>query len=92
MRKLYLLCHNGKRDEVQSLIDSSDYVLTWRYDMPNMFYLVSEHSAGEIGSDIKKRRTSEFRFLVIEGNTDNKQGWLPERTWYLLNNKKHKPK
>lgn len=92
--KAYLLNFSGEvtTDEVKALIDSSDHVVTWRRDMPNCFYLISESSAEIIAQDINTRRTKPFRFLVSEIKPDNYQGWLSPATWYLLRHKTHKPK
>ncbi|WP_421920101.1 hypothetical protein [Marinifilum sp.] len=93
MRKAYLFVYSdnlGTRDEVKNCMDNIPEVYTWRYDMPNSFYIISEYSADEIARAINSY-TGKTRFIVSE-ITDNKQGWLSEDTWYLINNKTHKPK
>jgi hypothetical protein len=66
-----------------------DEVTTWRYDLPHSFYIVSEADARTLAESIRER-LGKGRFLIAEITT-NKQGWLPSVTWYLLNNKAHKP-
>ena len=93
MIKAYIFVYSdnlGSREEVKKCIDSIPQVNTWRYDMPNSFYLISENSADEIARAIHDF-TGKTRFLVSE-ITPNKQGWLSKETWHLINNKKHKPK
>lgn len=93
MRKAYILVYSdklGTREEVKNCMDNIPEVITWRYDMPNSFYIISEKSAGEIAEAIHDF-TGKTRFLVTE-ITSNRQGWLPDDTWYLINNKTHKPK
>lgn len=93
MRKAYILVYSdklGTREEVKHCIDSIKEVYTWRYDMSNSFYIISDYSADQIATAIHDF-TGKTRFLVSE-ITSNKQGWLPDDTWYLINNKKHKPK
>jgi len=92
MRKAYLLVYAnslGTRNEVKDCVDNLPEILTWRYDMPNCFYLISEYDAQDISNAIRSYLGNKGRFLISEV-TDNKQGWLPSKTWYLLNNKKHK--
>jgi len=93
MRKAYILVYSdnlGSRAQVKECIDNISEVITWRCDMPNSFYLISENSANEIASAIHNY-TGKTKFLVTE-ITSNKQGWLSKDTWYLINNKKHQPK
>lgn len=93
MRKAYILVYSnnlGTRDQVKECLDNISQVITWRYDMPNSFYIISEDSADEIARAIHDY-TGKTKFIVSE-ITSNKQGWLSKETWYLINNKKHKPK
>lgn len=92
MNKAYLLVYAdslGTREEVTSCVDSIPEVETWRYDMPNCFYLVSAYDSVDIARAIRKYFGNRGRFLVTE-LTDNKFGWLPSKTWYLLRHKRHK--
>lgn len=93
MRKAYILVYSdklGTREQVKKCMDSIKEVYTWRYDMPNSFYIISDYSADQIAKAIHDF-TGNTRFLVSE-ITSNKQGWLSDDTWYLINNKRHKPK
>ena len=89
-QKAYILIYDddvGTRSEVKDFIDGMPEVLFWRYDMPHSFYLISEHTASGIANNISAMTEHEGRFLVAEINS-NKQGWLPRRTWKLLNKKR----
>jgi len=93
MRKAYILVYSnnlGTRDQVKECMDNISQVITWRYDMPNSFYIISDDSADEIARAIHDY-TGKTKFIVSE-ITSNKQGWLSKETWYLINNKEHKPK
>ncbi len=93
MRKSYLLVYSnslGTRDQVKNCLSSIKEVLTWRFDMPNSFYIISENSADEIARSIRNT-LGKGRFILTEISS-NKQGWLPSESWYLINNKKHKDK
>lgn len=94
MRKAYLFVYSdqlGTRDEVKSILDRISHVITWRYELPNSFYLISEADAGTLSKEIRRLAENTGRFIVAE-TSDNKQGWLTEESWYLLNYKQHKPK
>ncbi len=93
MKKAYLLVYNdsvGTREEIRNYIDEIDEVHTWRYDLPNMFYLISTYSAEEISIKIREKAT-KGRFIISEV-TENSYGWLRTDAWYLIQNKEHKPK
>ncbi|OQY52850.1 MAG: hypothetical protein B6247_16160 [Candidatus Parabeggiatoa sp. nov. 2] len=48
MKKVYILFYSnslGTREEVRDYLDSLSEVLHWRYDIPNVFYLISEENA-----------------------------------------------
>lgn len=91
MKKTYILVYSnsfGTREEAKDCVDNIPEVYTWRYDMPNSFYLISDYSADEIARAINDY-TGKTKFIVSE-ITSNKQGWLSKKTWYLINNKRHK--
>ena len=93
MRKSYLLVYNdnfGTREEAKEVLNKIAEISNWRYDMPYMFYIVSEYSAKQIASKIREH-IGKGAFIVTE-NTDNSYGWLNGESWYLLQNKVHKPK
>lgn len=94
MRKAYLFIYDnqvGEREKVKSTIETMSYVLTWRFDMPNMFYIVSEHSAEQLYQQFASINGTNGRFMFIEAST-NRQGQMLPDTWYLLTHKYHKPK
>ena len=42
MRKAYLLVYSDKnitREQITKFMNESDVIITWRYDMPNSYYL-----------------------------------------------------
>lgn len=93
MRNVYLLVYSIEitRSEIREWANASHFVLTWRYELPNSFYLVSEDSADILASDFREFLRDRGRFLITE-ISDNRQGWLSADTWYLLKNKKLKKK
>ena len=93
MKRAYLLIYNdamGTREEVKEFIDKHQEISNWRYDLPHMFYLISEKSAGELYEIIQELNKEKGFFLICEAG-ENKEGWLPEDTWTLMR-EKHEPR
>lgn len=57
--------------------------------MPHSFYLISEAGAVDLAKSLGEHLHKKGRFLIVEAS-ENRQGWLPSETWYLLRNKKRK--
>jgi len=90
MRKVYLLVYNyarGSRDTLKEWADKSSLVITWRYDLPNCFYLISEASAHDLDADLQNKLGKRGRYIIAE-ITDNRQGLLPPKSWQLMRDKK----
>jgi hypothetical protein len=96
VKKAYLLIYSnqfGTRDEVRDYINNSSSTIidTWRFDIPNSFYIISEKSADALSKHFLSFSKEKGLFLITE-ITDNSQGWLPQRSWDLINEKKLPPK
>lgn len=94
MRKAYLLVYSeatGSREKLKEWANSEPMVVTWRYDLPNCFYIISEASAQELSNSLRNFTNDNGRFIFSEIH-QNRYGWLPSSSWYLLTNKTHKPK
>ena len=94
MTKSYLLVFSdktGSRDDIKEALNQMTKVKTWRTDMPNCFYVISDSSAQELYEEFTSIRGTNGRFLFAE-TASNRQGLLPPDSWYLLKNKKLKPK
>ena len=94
MRRAYLLSYSqslGTREEVKSYLDKMPEVITWRSDLPNSFYLISEEDSETIAKSIRDLAGQKGRFLISELK-GNVYGWLTPDSWYLINNKRRKPK
>ena len=93
MRKAYVLIYSdatGGRETIRAWANQEPMLLHWRYDMPHSFYLISEHDASDLAKSLRNFTGNRGRFLIVEAG-ENRQGWLPKETWYLLNNKKKMP-
>ena len=87
--KAYLLSYAntlGTRDEVKLAIHTMGGVKSWRFDMPNSFYILSEQSAGELTRLLRAARGNKGRFLIVEIGS-NSSGWLPPDAWKFLKRK-----
>lgn len=97
MRKSYIFVYSdklGSREEVKQLINKIPEIIHWRYDLPNCFYIVSEESAKTLSSLImNKGKGKSARFVINEFNESVEyEGILTVDSWYLIQNKKYKPK
>ncbi len=93
MRRVYLLIYTGGlaiRIKIKLWADNSPLVKTWRTDLPNTYYLVSESTAAELAADIERSIRKMGRYLILEAS-DNRQGRLPTESWYLMRHKRKKP-
>jgi hypothetical protein len=94
VRRSYLLVYSdtlGTRDQLKALLSELEEVVTWRYDLPHSFYIISDEDANTLAKAIRVRRGNKGRFIITE-IASNKQGWLTPESWYLINKKKRKPK
>jgi len=92
MRRIFLLTYNddlGTRDQIKEALDKNSLVLTWRYDLPHCFYLVSEVNAKKLAESIRTLLPTG-RFIVTAAD-DDYWGWNNDHTWYLFSNKTNKP-
>jgi hypothetical protein len=87
MKRTYLLIYSdrlGTREDIKEFLDERSEILNWRYDLPQTFYLVSNLSAEELYEIVQSYNQERGLFLISEVG-DNTQGWLPKKTWMLLN-------
>jgi hypothetical protein len=88
MRRLFLFVYSdalGTRDQIKQAVESNQYVLTWRYDLPHCFYLVAEVSARTLAESIKQALPNGY--FVISRADDDFWGWNYPETWHLFENK-----
>ena len=93
MKKAYIFLYDanvGTRDQVKEVLNQMHSVSTWRFDIPNSFYVISEKSAQALYDEFVSKNGTKGRFMFIEASS-NRQGQMLPDTWYLLTNKQHKP-
>jgi hypothetical protein len=87
--KCYLLSYAnslGSREEVKTALNTMGGVTSWRFDMPNAFYVRSEKSAGELARLLRAARGNRGRFFFTELVAGQYLGWLPPDTWKFIKN------
>ena len=90
---LYLLTfdrdENTNYDVIHDYIKSdTNYIIDWWHYLQSSYILLSEYS-GVVLADKILRNFPNHRFLLIEVNPRDYQGWLPSNAWSWL--KKYKP-
>ena len=94
MKHSYIFAYGrnlGSYDEIKTFLDKSKIIETWRHELPNIFFIVSEKGAEEISNHIRRRfKNRDLMHLVLE-YTDNSEGWLSERSWHMLAKKEKLP-
>lgn len=94
MRQAYIFIYDngvGTRDKVKDILNTMKTVNTWRFDIPNCFYVISDYSAQQLYDEFVSINGKLGRFMFIEASA-NRQGQMLPDTWHLLTNKAHKPK
>jgi hypothetical protein len=62
-------------------------VTTWWHYIKSSYILISSYSSSVVSKELMKLAPNK-RFLLIEINLNNKNGWLPLDAWTWLNNQK----
>ncbi len=77
-------------DALKEFIKTTQMFENWWNHIPGVFLVVSDRSAGAISKAIR-RYTKEARLLVIETNTAESEGFLPERSWRWIRRRSDAP-
>lgn len=86
--KTYLFIYSekmGDREYLKQLLNSMPEISSWRYDIPNCFYLQSEYSAQDLVDLIVEKLPADHskRFFISEIGS-NRQGYLNKDTWNFI--------
>lgn len=95
MKKSYLFVYNpslGTREEVKEFIDSCGEISSWRYELLNTYFIVSEMNANDLYELVSGHFGEGKGIFIISEYVNNSQGLLTERSWRLLNDKRLPPK
>lgn len=91
MIKLYIFNYSdtaGTREQVKAWIENESKISSWRYDLPNSFYLLSKASSSDLSASFNKYNGKKGRHLIAE-ITDNRQGLLTSKSWAFMRRKKY---
>ena len=94
MKRAYLFIYDdgvGTREEITKIFNTMPAVITWRFDMPHAYYIVSENSAEELYAQFIIYNGKKGKFMFVETGS-NRQGLMLSEAWHILNHKTHKPK
>lgn len=94
MRKAYLFLYDadvGTRERMKDVLSSMGRINTWRFDLPNCFYVISDFTAQQLYDEFSSINGTNGRFMFIEASS-NRQGQMVPDTWHLLTHKRHKSK
>ncbi len=83
---LYLLVYSdsvGTREDVVSMLDNMQIVLSWRYDISHSFFVASDATEQEL-SDELHRRAPKGRFLFVRVAGKERQGYIPKEGWDFI--------
>lgn len=83
----YILVYDNEtadREKMKSYLDAMPEILSWRYDMPNSFFLYSNESANRL-TELLASRISNYKCFLFVEVPSNKQGYLKRETWNFIN-------
>jgi hypothetical protein len=87
--KVYLLAYSdalGSREQVKAYLNSMEEVAFWRYDLPHMFYIMSDASSKALAQRLRTISGEKGRFIISE-ITENRFGWLSPESANLIMSK-----
>jgi hypothetical protein len=95
VKKAYLFAHNdavGTQDQVKELLNKIPEIITWRYEFPNAFFLISESDSRQLSEKLRAITGAKGRFIIAEITSATSNGWLTPESWYLIQHKVEKSK
>ena len=86
----YVLIYDNEtadRETMKTHLNSLSEILSWRFDIPNCFFVYSNESANRLTELLASRLSGYKCFLFVE-IPSNKQGYLRKETWNFINQNK----
>lgn len=83
----YILIYDNEtadREAMKSHLNSLPEILSWRFDIPNSFFIYSTETASRLTELLSSRLPNYKCFLFVE-MPSNKQGYLKRETWNFIN-------
>jgi hypothetical protein len=91
MKRSYILTFGqglGTATAVREWADKSPLIETWRAEIQYCVFLVSDHSAKEINTDLEKALGRKGAYLISE-YAPNCEGLLTPESWAFLQDLEH---
>lgn len=88
MYKIYLFVFDPYKTDtslVHNIIKNNSYITNWWHYLASAYLLKSRYTLATIQDDIIRKWPNQH-FLLIEVNTNNFGGWLPQAAWDWINN------
>ena len=93
MKKAFLLVYNHAvtREEVTDWADDCSLVESWRNELPNCIFLVSESNTGQLSADFDRRFPADSVRYIVQQFSTRSEGMLTAAGWHFLNEKSDEP-
>jgi hypothetical protein len=73
----------GTRESVKNWASNKDEFKSWRYDLPNSFYLASDKDEVYLSQSFRRHCGGKGRFIIIKIGL-SRHGFLPKDTWEFI--------
>ena len=83
----YVLIYDNEtadRETMKTHLDSLSEILSWRYDIPNCFFVYSNENANRL-TELLASRLPNYKCFLFAEIPLNKQGYLRKETWNFIN-------
>ena len=83
----YILIYDNEtadRETMKEYLKSLPEILSWRFDMPNSFFIYSNESANKL-TELLASRLPNYKCFLFAEIPLNKQGYLKKETWNFIN-------
>lgn len=81
MKRVYVVSYDGDISDDDSVISEIKSGISWWQYLDNMWLMVTEDSLNDIWYRLENKINKEKRFLIVEVNMKNRQGWLKQEEW-----------
>ena len=84
----YLFHYNDlatDKERAKAFFDATPEISYWYTCMPHSFLIVSDRTAEELTTIIRRLTNDRGRFLVVDTGLD-RNGWMPKDAWRIMRN------
>jgi hypothetical protein len=93
-KRAYIIVFDKEENDITQIhsaietLHNQGQIFNWWHYIKSCYILISNHSADSLAKSIGNIIVSSKKFLVLEINMNNRQGWLKEEEWKWLNDNK----